>query len=484
MLAPMTNPKKSSYVPVPKATPDVQQRLHVVLLVQTGQLSVSDAARTLGLSRNHFQSLRNRGLTAMVEALSQHSPGRPRGDSELRETQRALQKLERDNDALRAELKAQSDIIGSLTTMVRQQTNKTLGTPRSRARPRAARRTGRKDSSEDSESDPDIRLGKASEMRRAGLSWARCAAAVDRHPATVRRWRYRRAVGEPLARRRGPGPVRKPCTVLHASVAEHVRALRGLVGAESLRRSFGDVSRRQAAAIKSATLTAMERERKASATRVTVTMPGVVRGLDEMYVRVCGEPQKLFVVADAALPLRTTVQLEPAMDERATVRVLRNDMDRHGPPLVYRLDRAKAHDAPAVLRLLREHRVHILHGPPRHPGYYGQLERQNREHRAWLERGPGIDADELERMQRVLNALWRRPSLGWQTAAEAYDAAPRGGIDRDDFHERVDRRAARLRAKVLPPRAPRDFPERLAIEVTLGQLGLLKLEHQRGMTAK
>src|SRR6187551_123780 len=140
MLTRMANKKKSSYVPVPKATAEVQQRLHVVLLVQTGQLSVSDGARTLGLSRNHFQSLRNRGLTAMVEALSQHSPGRPRGDAELREMQQTLQKLQRDNDALRAELKAQSDIIGSLTAMVRQQTTKTLGTAGSGARPRTARR--------------------------------------------------------------------------------------------------------------------------------------------------------------------------------------------------------------------------------------------------------------------------------------------------------------------------------------------------------
>ena len=48
--------------------------------------------------------------------------------------------------------------------------------------------------------------------------------------------------------------------------------------------------------------------------------------------------------------------------------------------LVVRMDRAKAHRAPRVTALLDAHKVLVLHGPPRYPRFYGQLERQNREH--------------------------------------------------------------------------------------------------------
>jgi len=49
-----------------------------------------------------------------------------------------------------------------------------------------------------------------------------------------------------------------------------------------------------------------------------------------------------------------------------------------------RMDRASSHDTFAVHEVLREHEVLLLHGPPRYPQYYGQHERQNREHQAWL----------------------------------------------------------------------------------------------------
>ena len=61
--------RKSSYVPMPKADPETQQRLHVVLLEMTGQLQTNEAAQLLQLSRLQYQSVRNRGLQAMVDAL-------------------------------------------------------------------------------------------------------------------------------------------------------------------------------------------------------------------------------------------------------------------------------------------------------------------------------------------------------------------------------------------------------------------------------
>ena len=61
------------------------------------------------------------------------------------------------------------------------------------------------------------------------------------------------------------------------------------------------------------------------------------------------------------------------------------DIVNHGAPVAYRLDRARCHDTPVVRQVLDRQSILALHGPAHHPGYYGQLERQNREHRAWLD---------------------------------------------------------------------------------------------------
>jgi hypothetical protein len=83
-------------------------------------------------------------------------------------------------------------------------------------------------------------------------------------------------------------------------------------------------------------------------------------------------------------------------------------------------------------------------GPPRHPGFYGQTERQNREHRQWLDQLDVIDQDELDRMLHALNTLWRRPTLGFQTAEEAWKMRPTIREDRSILSEEVSERAGRL----------------------------------------
>ena len=74
-----------------------------------------------------------------------------------------------------------------------------------------------------------------------------------------------------------------PDAALVSKAVALVRGMNGLMGAASLGRSTG-LSRRQAAAVKQAEQTAMERERQAACTRVVVTTPGIVRGFDQMYV--------------------------------------------------------------------------------------------------------------------------------------------------------------------------------------------------------
>ena len=161
-----------------------------------------------------------------------------------------------------------------------------------------------------------------------------------------------------------------------------VRATHGLVGAQSLGKQCG-LPRRTAAVIKRRELREMEIERKARCATVTIMAPGIVRGFDAMHLS-CTEGKVYWLVAaDAAVPYRTSIATVADYDADHVIAALRADFELHGPPIVLRLDRIACQRTPDVHRLLTEYEVLPLHGPPRHPYYYGQLERQNREHRAW-----------------------------------------------------------------------------------------------------
>jgi transposase InsO family protein len=236
------------------------------------------------------------------------------------------------------------------------------------------------------------------------------------------------------------------------------------------------VSRRAAAALKRDELAAMERERRAACSRVEVTSPGVVRGFDAMHVTTASGRRFALVAADACVAYRTSVHLAARYDGAAVAAALAADFAQHGAPLVCRLDRASCHRTDDVAAVLASHGVLALHGPPRHPGYYGQLERQNRDHRAWLravgdDLAPGSLVTAMARMRSALNETWRRRSLDWRTAAEIWALRPTMQEDRIALHDEVTDRAARLRADDIDE----DLAMRLAIEKALTDRGYLRV---------
>ena len=157
------------------------------------------------------------------------------------------------------------------------------------------------------------------------------------------------------------------------------------------------------------------------------------------------------------------------------IAALAEDFERHGPPLVLRLDRIACQRTAEVRALLRRYEVLPLHGPPRHPYYYGQLERQNREHRAWQRRLGDVTTravnEAAEPMRTALNAVWARPTLDWRTAEECWLARPALDIDRAELRVDVERRARGLLRLGAAPLAA----ERMAIESALVQRRLLTL---------
>jgi hypothetical protein len=461
--------KKKSYTPAPQVPPEMIERLALIQEVLAGKITVSEAARRLGMSRNHFQTILHRGLEALVAAIGPKLAGRPAKSKELQDLEAEVERLRREN----AEL---SERAGTTDRLLEVASSLLHG--RMRPMGRAGRQRKTKGApSEKKPDEPDAArqraLEKVEQMRQLGLTAALASRVAGAHEATLRRWRARARRGEPLLTRARPSGSRLPA---HAAerASELVRCLHGQVGAESLRRSVVGISRRAAARVKAQTLTCMERERKRALTRVSVTAADVMRGMDAMWLR--GAQGRCYAVfsADAAIPYRTQVKTGARYDAELIARTLALDMKLNGAPLVYRFDRAAAHDAPAVRELLESHQVLVLHGPPRLARFYGQHERLNREHRAWEQGLELLSLEDMERrleeMLQALNKLWRRRTLGWKTAYEAWSARARLSVDRRALREEVTERAARIgqhRGK------PADLAERLAIEQALESRGYL-----------
>jgi hypothetical protein len=456
--------KKSTYTPMPSVPTEMQQRYRVTLSVMAGALTVSEGARQLGLSRNQFQSILHKGFGGLLEGLSPKPAGRPSRSETEKKLLEQVEQLHHENQQLRQQVQMLEKAIEAVSDLV-----KGRGMVRRAPRSRPAKTTTTTESNDDE--GARSKLARARELRSMGVKAPVAARLVGQGAATVRRWSAHERRGEPLRRRRGSSRA--------APLDEdRVRATRGLAGAESLRHSVPGVSRRQCAAVKKDTLRVMEKERIAGTDRIEVTTSGVVRGFDQMFVPTTVGQRLLLLSADAAIPFRTSVTAVERYDARAVARALERDLDRNGAPLVYRLDRARSHDALVVRELLAANDVLVLHGPPRCPRYYGQLERQNREHRAWLATLDLLHPDALEpageRMLAALNCEWKRPTLRWRTAHDAWVARPAVNINRHELREEVQDRAARIRRHTDLRGHPADFAERLAIEAALTQRGLLR----------
>jgi len=452
----------STYTSTPPVPEDLAPRLALILEVLSGAKTLSDAAREANLSRNHFQSILNRSLGSMIEALKAKEPGRKPKPQALSELEQRLKRLERENSRLKKRVEATDELIMVAGELLHGQ-----------RRPGERTRRVRKDGEPD-DAEPEPRrtiLDRVERMRELGQTRARAARLAGVDPSTLRRWRCARC--------------KRGARVVPASLGIRadclVRKLNGLIGAAALSHAVKGLSRREAATIKRTTLRLIEHERQHTLTRIHVACAGVIRGLDAMDVSTKGSKCYAIVCADGAIPYRTTVIVGEHYDTELVMRTLERDIERHGAPLVLRTDRARAHDAPLVKKILEEHQILMLHGPPRYPCFYGQLERQNREHRAWLKaliepHGQSMQVL-LEQMLFCLNTLWPRRALGWKTAAEAWKMRADIRIDRQAFKKEVQSRARHLERHIDLRAKPADLIERLAIEQTLGNLGYLQRQN-------
>jgi transposase InsO family protein len=464
---------KPSYTPAPQVPAELMPRLAAIVEVLAGLKTVSEAARSLELSRNHFQTLLHRAVLGLVQAITPKAGGRPATAPQMASLQTQLQRLKRENTRLHKRVDSTDRLLEVASGLLH-------GRIRPTGRQRRARKSPAHSGDRHDDSDPEAQrrrvLEAVQEMRRLGLTATVAANIAGVDASTLRRWRARRAQSPTRqCRARGePLPLEAAATRGEA----FVRRLHGLIGAEALRHCIDGLSRRAAAAVKAQTLTAMERERKASLVRVTIMQPGVLRGLDAMQVSCLEGHCFALIAADGAVPYRTSVTVGPCYDSALVAHALRIDLERHGAPLVLRLDRASVHTTALVREVLEANRVVILHGPPRYPCFYGQLERQNREHRAWIAALPPMFYNLLEpclrEMLESVNTLWPRCTLHWRTAAQVWNARVPLIIDREAFREEVHERETRIARRMISRGSPADLAERLAIEQTLASKGYLR----------
>jgi hypothetical protein len=110
---------KKSYTAMPPVPAEVAQRYETVMAVLSGDLSVSEGARRLDLSRNHFQSLMHRTQAVMIESLQPHRGGRPPTPEKEKELQRDLERLQTENARLRRRVETTDRILGVASGLLR-----------------------------------------------------------------------------------------------------------------------------------------------------------------------------------------------------------------------------------------------------------------------------------------------------------------------------------------------------------------------------
>ena len=91
-----------------------KQRAAVILQVQSGQLSASQAARQLGMSRKTYYQWEKRALQGLMQGLEPGNPGRP-----TRRPSREVQQLRRKIEQLEQKLEA-TEKVARLRELIRE----------------------------------------------------------------------------------------------------------------------------------------------------------------------------------------------------------------------------------------------------------------------------------------------------------------------------------------------------------------------------
>jgi hypothetical protein len=99
----MAKHKAPTYTPAPELPndPELRRRFSEIVAVLADTQTVSGAARSLELSRNHFQTIFHRVLNAMIDAMTPRPAGRPAKPEREAKLEAENAQLREENEALR-----------------------------------------------------------------------------------------------------------------------------------------------------------------------------------------------------------------------------------------------------------------------------------------------------------------------------------------------------------------------------------------------
>ena len=107
----MSKKDKSSYTRAPEIAAEVVERYRTVMEVISGTLTVSEGARRLNVSRNHFQSLIHRAMGAVVDELMPTVGGRPPMPESERKLREETERLRVENLRLKKRAEATDHML-------------------------------------------------------------------------------------------------------------------------------------------------------------------------------------------------------------------------------------------------------------------------------------------------------------------------------------------------------------------------------------
>lgn len=166
---------KKTYEPEPEIPSALRERYATMLEVIQGRLTVSEGARRLELSRNHFQTLLHRGLGGLLAGITPGEAGRPAKPAWEAELERENARLRKENERLRGRTEMTDRLLAVASGVIRGRVRST--------RVRAVRKEG---SGESEEPDPvrelTMRIDAERALRDAGLPAALSCAVVGASP--------------------------------------------------------------------------------------------------------------------------------------------------------------------------------------------------------------------------------------------------------------------------------------------------------------
>src|SRR5688500_864369 len=110
---------KKSYQAMPLVPPEVAIRYEIMMAVLSGELTVSEGARRVELSRNHFQTLMHRALRSLIESLGNKAGGRPPTPEREKQLQKQAEKQLLENARLRRRVETTDRILGVASGLLR-----------------------------------------------------------------------------------------------------------------------------------------------------------------------------------------------------------------------------------------------------------------------------------------------------------------------------------------------------------------------------